>query len=224
MSSIVSSEQDFIRELAKGYARKGYTVVPSREVRAQLGFEPDLVLRSNGQVTIVEVKPDAALADRLSIREMRERAREKGFRFELKVVPRTPKKTILENDVERVPLLLREARLLADRRQFQFAVLNAWIAIEVSVRAAKGGMKDEVTTNVGEIVGLADALDLVGEDGLLELRSVAELRNHVAHGFRVEIASAEANAAIALAERVASAAGLSKQKPGRARDSKKSKS
>lgn len=209
MGELIPTEESFVRTLADQYRELGYEVVATEPVSERLGFRPDLVLRRNGEITVVEVKNDPATPG-LQVREMRERARRQGYRFELKVVPRAPDQRLGPDDIARVPSLLARAKAFRADDSFDLAVLQSWIVIEIAIRVVseKENAGDPRLTAPGDLVRLAGELGLYGEEELPILRALAELRNRIVHGFETDFPLELVDKSLDLAQRFAEMAGL----------------
>jgi REase_AHJR-like len=101
MNSLIRTYNDFIEQLKEEYAARGFQIVPSREVSTQLNFKPDLVVRRGNEVTIVEVKTSGRISAG-QLTEMRRQAENLGYRFELKVLPRAPRKSVRPDEAHPV--------------------------------------------------------------------------------------------------------------------------
>ena len=209
MSDLVREYDDFVGELRAEYASRGYRIISTDEIAPRLGFRPDLVVAQNGETTVIEVK-SAGRMPAARINELRKRAEQLGYRFELKVVPRRPKRgwdrSILPGfrDYWRTPKNSWTPIVQI------LALLLSWIAFERSVRAVaarKTNVQAQLTAT-GELVKMAIELELISEDELADLRAIDELRNRVVHGFETEIPRRLVARAIAFARQIAGAARL----------------
>lgn len=209
MSDLVREYDDFVGELRAEYASRGYRIISTDEIAPRLGFRPDLVVAQNGETTVIEVKSTGRMPA-ARINELRKRAEQLGYRFELKVVPRAPKTRMGPEHTARVPGLLADAEKFLDADRSDLALLLSWIAFEISVRAVaarKTNVQAQLTAT-GELVKMAIELELISEDDLADLRAIAELRNRVVHGFETEIPRRLVARAIAFARQIARAARL----------------
>ncbi len=209
MSDLIRGYNDFVGELRADYASRGFRIISADEIASKLGFQPDLVVAQNGEITVIEVKS----TDRMPparINELRRRVEQLGYRFELKVVPRAPKKRTGPEHTARVPGLLADAENFFDADRPDLALLLAWIAFEISVRvlAARKANVQEPPTLTGELIKIAADLEVISEDDLADVRAIAELRNRVIHGFETEIPRRLVARAIELARQIAKDAKL----------------
>src|SRR5690242_6389187 len=108
MSELIRQYEDFVQELRAEYANRGYSSLQPQQFSAALGFRPDLVLRRGDETRIIEVKAGPRDPKPL-IQEMRKRAEELGYHFELKILPRSPKRRVSPPDHTRVAQLLSDA-------------------------------------------------------------------------------------------------------------------
>ena len=208
MNDLIREYNEFVNELKADYLSRGYRIVPVDEVSSKLAFQPDLVVAQDGKVTVIEVKSDRTPP--AAVKQLRQRAERLGYGFELKVVPRAPKKQSGPEHTSRVPDLLSDARKFFDADRFDLALLLSWIAFEISVRVldARMASPQEPVTSTGDLIRVATDLELISEDDLADVRAIAELRNRVVHGFETEIPRHLVALAIELAARIAKEAKL----------------
>ena len=209
MSDLIRSYRDFLDELKADYVNRGFRIVSAEEISSKLGFRPDLVVAKDGQITVVEVKStDRVLPAR--IKELRHRVEQLGYRLELKVVPRVPKRRTALEHPSKVPGLLTDAQKFFDADRLDLALLLSWIALEISIRIldARTSNGMEPVTQTGDVIRAAIDLELISEDDLADVRAIAELRNRVVHGFETEIPRRLVARAIELAGQIAKRAKL----------------
>jgi hypothetical protein len=209
MSDLIREYSDFVDELRADYVSRGFRIVSPDEISSKLGFRPDLVVAQDGEITIIEVKS----TDRTPparINELRKRAEQLGYGFELKVVPRAPKKRTGPEHTSRVPGLLADAQRFFDANRLDLALLLGWIALEISIRVLDARLSNgqEPPTLTGDLIRAATDLELISEDDLADVRAIAELRNRVVHGFETEVPRRLVARAIDLASRIAREAKL----------------
>jgi uncharacterized protein YutE (UPF0331/DUF86 family) len=209
MSDLIREYKDFIDELRADYLSRGFRIIPADETSSKLGFQPDLVVAQDGEVTVIEVKSmDRAPLARIN--DLRKRVERLGYRFELKVVPRVPKKRAGPEHTTKVPQLLSDAEEFFKADRLDLALLLSWIALEISIRVLDARMTDaqEPVTSTGDLVRTATELELISEEELTDVRAIAELRNRVVHGFETEVPRRLIAQAIELARRIAKEAKL----------------
>ena len=209
MSDLIREYDDFVGELKANYASRGFRIISADEIASKLGFRPDLVVAHNGEITVIEVKStERSLPVRIN--ELRKRVKQLGYRFELKVVPRAPKKRTNPEHATRVPELLADAQKFVDADRLDLALLLSWIALEISIRVVDARLTNapEPVTLTGDIIRLATELELISEYDLADIRAIAELRNRVVHGFETDIPRRLVARAIELASRIAQQAKL----------------
>ena len=209
MSDLIREYNDFVDELRADYVSRGFRIIPADETSSKLGFEPDLVVAQDGEITVIEVKS----ADRMPparISDLRKRVEQLGYRFELKVVPRAPKKRTGPENTTRVRQLLTDAEQFFNADRLDLALLLSWIALEISIRVLDARMTNaqEPVTSPGDVIRAATDLELISEDDLADVRAIAELRNRVVHGFETEVPHGLVAQAIELASRIAKEAKL----------------
>jgi hypothetical protein len=209
MSDLIREYGDFLDELRTEYVSRGFSVISPDEISAELGFRPDLVVAHNGEITVIEVKA----TDRTppaSINDLRKRAEQLGYRFELKVVPRSPIKRRSPEHRNKVPELLADAQRFFEADRLDLAFLLSWIALEISIRVSDARISNgqEPVTSTGDLIRVATDLELISEDDLADVRAIAELRNRVVHGFETEIPRRLVARAMELAGRIAEGAKL----------------
>ncbi len=209
MSDLIRDYRDFLDELRADYLSRGYRIVSADDISPQLSFRPDLAVTRDGEITLIEVKSASRLPP-ARINELRQRAEQLGYRFELKVVPRAPNKRKRVDHMARVPGLLSDARTFFDANRFDLALILGWIAFEITVRVlyARSSNASEPVTATGDIIRAATDLELISEDDLPDIRAIGELRNRVVHGFETEIPRPVVDRAIELANRIAKEAEL----------------
>ena len=156
MSDLVREYDDFVGESRAEYASRGYRIISTDEIAPRLGFRPDLVVAQNGETTVIEVKSTGRMPA-ARINELRKRAEQLGYRFELKVVPRAPKTRMGPEHTARVPGLFADAEKFLDADRSDLALLLSWIAFEISVRAVAARKTNVQTqlTATGELVKMA---------------------------------------------------------------------
>jgi hypothetical protein len=209
MSDLIREYGDFVDELKAEYVSRGFSIISADEISSKLGFRPDLVVAHNGEITVIEVKATNRTPP-ARINELRKRAERLGYRFELKVVPRTPTKRRSPEHRTRVPELLTDAQRFFEAERLDLALLLSWIALEISIRVLDARMLNgqEPVTSTGELIRVATDLDLISEDDLADVRAIAELRNRVVHGFETETPRRLVARAMELAGRIAEEAKL----------------
>jgi|HubBroStandDraft_6_1064221.scaffolds.fasta_scaffold687385_1 hypothetical protein len=91
MSDLLRQYKEFIEELKDDYIQRGFRILDNNELSSRLRTQPDLVVQRGNRITIVEVKAPGRISP-IQIRELRRQAEENGYDFELKVLPRAPKR------------------------------------------------------------------------------------------------------------------------------------
>lgn len=209
MSDLVREYNDYLGELRADYISRGFRIISADEIASRLGFRPDLVVAHDGEITVIEIKStDRAPPGRIN--ELRKRAERLGYGFELKVVPRAPKKRTGREHTTRVPGLLADAQRFFDADRLDLALLLGWIALEISIRVLDlpGSNGEEPVTFTGDLIRAATDLELISEDDLADVGAIAELRNRIVHGFETEVPRRLVARAIELADRIAKVARL----------------
>lgn len=209
MSDLIREYNDFVGELRADYVSRGFRIISADEIASKLGFQPDLVVARDGEITVIEVKStDRTPSARIN--QLRKRVEELGYRFELKVVPRAPKKRTGPEAATRVPELLSDAQKFFGADRLDLALLLSWIALEISIRVSDARMTNarEPVTLTGDLIRSAAELELISEDDLADVRAIGELRNRLVHGFETDIPRRLVARAIELATRIAQEAKL----------------
>jgi uncharacterized protein YutE (UPF0331/DUF86 family) len=188
VNDLIRQYEDFVQELRAEYANRGYSSLSPQQFSSALGFQPDLVLKRGNETRIVEVKAGRR-PPRLLVQEMRQRAEAQGYRFDLKILPRSPKRRTLPPDHSKVSQLLDEAKEFDAQKRYDLALILSWIAIEICVRVirARENTVYDPVINSSDLVRLATELDVINEDYLQTFRAIAELRNRLVHGFETEV-------------------------------------
>src|SRR5947207_1535033 len=89
-SDLLREHVGFIEDLKEDYVQRGFRILEAESIESKLGYHPDLVVMRGNQITVVEVKQAGHVSPR--IRELRQKAENLGYDFELKVIPRIPKR------------------------------------------------------------------------------------------------------------------------------------
>lgn len=209
MSDLIRQYEEFVQDLRAEYANRGYSTLPPQEFSSVLGFQPDLVLRRGDETRIVEVKAGPR-PSRPLVQEMRQRAEAQGYRFDLKILPRSPQRRTGPPDQSKVAQLLDEARDFFAQKRYDLALILSWIAIEICVRviAARENAVSDPVIQSSDVVRFATEFDMITEDYLHIVRAIAELRNRLVHGFETEVPPELVNEAIKLSWNFASRARL----------------
>jgi REase_AHJR-like len=214
MSDLIRDYKEYIEELRHEYAARGFSILSPDQISQELTFHPDLVVSRDNTITVIEIK-SSGRTSKQSVEAMRRKAASLGYGFELKVLPRAPKKSTHSTDTTEVPRLLQEARELFKNGKIDLALLLSWITIEISVRAesVRAQQSYEPVTATEDVIRTAAELELISEEDLLNLRAIAELRNRVVHGFRTELPPDLVQFAINLADEIARRANLFERSP-----------
>ena len=197
MSAIpVSSADAQLKRLyavAQEYRAKQYRVVvgPSqRELPEFLrGFEPDLLVSSDDDRAVVEVKQRRSLiGDEQFARIAQAVERQPGWRLELVLVPtevETEDPLPDSADVARVRALLAQANEL---RHSGIAIVPAFAAAEnaMLIAAARAGLELPSRSPNGLLKTLF-AYGLLSREAYDDLTEAMQIRNEVAHGSRTDL-------------------------------------
>lgn len=89
----MSEEQEFIQELRSDYEKAGWTAGNPESSRKELGFRPDLVLHRGDKHLMVEVKKEGFSSTRAANILGKLVDSKPGWKFELKFVPSTRRRT-----------------------------------------------------------------------------------------------------------------------------------
>jgi hypothetical protein len=172
-----------IEELRDDYTRRGYRVVADREQwpRFPTGFQPDLVVSSDTDNVVVEVKVRRHPQERFGLHALAEAVdAAPGWRLELVVVDASPAPAPISVDEARKKL--EEARLVYNTSQAA-GFLLAWSGIEALLRVLllNAGISSERMSQLA-MVKTATAEGLIPQDTADLLSNAVKLRNSVAHG------------------------------------------
>jgi hypothetical protein len=197
MSVVSAPPQDAqvkrLYEVAQEYRAKGYrvTVGPSQHELPEFlrGFEPDLIVTSDEDRAVVEVKPRRALIGSPAFSRMAAAVEQQpGWRFELDLVPsdadleqRLPDST----DVARVRSLLAQANAL---RESGIAIVPAVAAVENAMMIAldREGL-DLPSPYPSAAMKTLFAYGLLSREAYDSLDAAMRIRDDVAHGRRTDV-------------------------------------
>lgn len=197
MSAIPVSPADArlnrLYEIAQEYRAKAYRVIvgPSeRELPEFLrGFQPDILVTSENDRAVVEVKARRALLGNEAFARMGKAVEQQpGWRLELVLVPEEnePEEPLADSaDVARVHTLLEQANELRDSG---IAIVPAFAALEnaMIIAAGRAGL-DLPSQSPNAVLRTLFAYGLLSKEAYDELTGAIEVRNDVAHGRRTDV-------------------------------------
>lgn len=195
MDIVMTPEQQRIREVAENYRSKGYEVIlePQQEQLPDflLRYRPDLLVRKGEESVVIEVKSKATLAHADDLQGLAQAVRmHPGWKFELVVTnsqalsAEEAASSLNKQDIKRI---LQEVAELLEKDQVEAALLLAWSTAEAALRlsALEEGLLLEQRNPLYLLKQLVTHA-VVSRGDYQALLDVLELRNRVAHGFRVQ--------------------------------------
>lgn len=157
------------------------------------GFRPDLIVRKDDQVTVIEVKARSSLAANPKIRELSQIIHSKpGWSFELLLVSEPekldPPKGAQPFDEEKILKRVDEAERALESGLSEAAFLLAWSACEAAIRAliAAQGVSNESITTPGYVLNQAVSHGVISRDEYRNLTGILRYRNAIVHGFALD--------------------------------------
>jgi hypothetical protein len=191
--SAVDAQLKRLYEVAQEYRARNYRVIvgPSqRELPEFLrGFEPDLVVTSDSDRAVVEVKQRRALIGAEAFARMAEIVEQHpGWRLELVLVPaeHEPQEQLPDTgDVTRVRALLAQANEL---RGSAMAIVPAFAAVEhaMIIAAERAGL-ELPSRSPQTVLKTLFAYGLLAKKAYEDVSRAMEIRNDVAHGKRTDV-------------------------------------
>ncbi|WP_342149151.1 hypothetical protein [Methylorubrum sp. SB2] len=196
-------------ELIADYLRNGWHREDTRLARSALDFEPDVLLRKGDEFLVVEVKRSGREPER-SIAEMRRLVeRRPNWRFAVKLLTPQPPRSNDEIDDADVATRLSLAEDLLRDGHVAEAVLIAFIGIETGLRRlVPKPFTPPSEAALPRLIRDAYEAEAISDGELRAINRSCEVRNRIAHGFKVDVSSQDADAILALARTVAGKADL----------------
>jgi hypothetical protein len=193
-NNIIKNIERRIKEIAKDYESKGYSVIISPN-QSQLpdflkGFEPDLLVQGESESVVIEVKSTKGNTSQLKHYESLAKtiAEHKGWRFEL-VFTNPIEQTIstnfsIELSLEKIRQRLDEVNSLMISNHYEAAFLLAWTTLEAALRAKIDNTKtDSSTKPTLAIIKTVYSLGYVNSHDYKKLERLNQRRNLLIHGF-----------------------------------------
>ncbi len=157
------------------------------------GFRPDLIVRKDDQVTVIEVKARSSLAANPKIRELAQIIHSKpGWSFELLLVSEPEKLDLPQGaqpfEKENILQRLEEAESARESGLSEAAFLLAWSACEAAIRAlmAEEGISNESITTPSYVLNQAASQGVISRDEYRNLSGMLRYRNAIVHGFALD--------------------------------------
>ncbi|MEO5371869.1 MAG: hypothetical protein H7833_17515 [Magnetococcus sp. DMHC-1] len=202
MTGVIRKHDEYVSELILHYEKKGYRILDIDDFSQKLGYFPDFVAEKDGDITIVEVKSKEKPHD-ARISNMREIAEKCGYKFELKLIPKTPREEPFKDAIDNIHVTIKNAENLIKTGHIDNSIFMSWLAIEVCVRNFTR-KSDEAVKPVppGDIVRNAREFDLVNDDEIVFLRKMLYIRDRFVHGFVVDVEKNIAVNALKIAKKI----------------------
>lgn len=195
MDTVMTLEQQRVREVAESYRGKGYEVVlePKQEQLPDFlsRYRPDLLAKKGEESIIIEVKSKVTLAHATDLQGLAQAVQaHPGWRFELVVANSqalSAEEVAASLSKQDIHQTLRGVAELLERDQVEAALLLAWSTVEAALRlsALDEGLTLEQRDPRYLLTQLATQA-VVSRSDYQTLSKVLKLRNQVAHGFRVQ--------------------------------------
>ena len=198
MNDITVNERAWVNAAAEEYRREGYEVVREPLLDFAPGLRPDLLLRKDGEATIVEVKSRSTLAADPQTSELARLVESKpGWSLRLLLLgepgaldaPDGLRSYELPDALRRLDAA---ERLLAEgHTEAAFSV--AWSACEAALRALliDDGVEEWKLTAPDAVFEQAVFLGVILGEDYHRLTELRKYRDAIVHGFRVDGFSAE---------------------------------
>jgi len=192
-----------IKELAKDYGNKGYSVIinPDRSMLPDFlqGFEPDLLVKNNQESVVIEVKSREDIKDLNRYeRFAADLSERKAWRFELVFtntqIPFIDKSSNVALDKEAIKLRLAQIDQLSRKGILEAAFLLCWATIEGAMRLKlqdkKTNLLNKPTSYVFKTVY---SYGLINQHDYKILKRLFSSRNNLIHGFNQDINKVDLN-------------------------------
>ncbi len=193
-TNIVLSERNILRDTARRYRERGYSVVEkptSRDLpKALHGFQPDLIAEKDSDFVVVEVKSAGKVRRTDYWQQLRTSIQNQpNGRLEI-VVNNAPDVEALS--VEEVINLLAQSKRVLEVSSPQVALLSSWAALEASMLVVldryQVALPDYKTDT---LLASLQVEGLISDEDYEFIRNIRVRRNAIAHGMRVSISEAE---------------------------------
>lgn len=193
-SNIIKNIGRRIKEIAKDYESRGYSVVVNPN-QSQLpnflkGYEPDLIAQSELESVVVEVKSTKGNTEQLRQYESLAKAisENKKWRFELvftNPIEQTIEKTnATELSLDKIRQRINETKALIELNHFEAAFLLAWTTLEASIRLKLENKKTDSTTKPTlAVIKKVFSLGYINSHDYKKLERLNQRRNQLIHGF-----------------------------------------
>ena len=189
----IDSQLKRLYEIAQEYRANGYDVIvgPSQHELPEFlrGFEPDLIVISDDDRAVVEVKNRRAIIGYTPFAEMAQIVEQHpDWRLELVLVPseEEPEEPLPDAaDIARIRALLANANQL---RESSFAIVPAFAAVEQAllVAARRAGLTLPSRSPVAALKTLF-AHGVLSKDTYDQLDAATKVRYDVVHGVRTDV-------------------------------------
>lgn len=184
-------ERDRVKRLAREYQRKGYLVLVDPDASSLppffAGYRPDLVVSKGSEHVAIEVKSRPTLRADKELQSIAEKIEQHaGWRLELVVVATRDDEETAKNVITpfETDQRLRTAEQLAEKRQFEFAILLSWTAAEAVLRQMAEAAHLKINkVQTAYLVKLLYSNGLLEEDDYQVLERCRRMRNRITHGF-----------------------------------------
>ena len=189
---VVDSVLERLTELAEEYCEQGYEVFlnPGTKDLPEFlhGYQPDLVVRKNGQSIVIEVKTRKALASNPQIREMARLLNAmEDWQLNLILVGNGEDDFALDSSLNDAEVFesLDEAHALLGNGYTNAAMLLAWSSTEAALRLI-GGQEEPpiVQTNPQNLLQSLVMEGVISREEYEFLRKALQERNAIAHGYK----------------------------------------
>ncbi|MFA6275807.1 MAG: hypothetical protein WC622_03610 [Pedobacter sp.] len=186
-----------IKELAKEYENKGYSVFmnPNQELLPSFlkGFEPDLIVSNDNESVIIEVKSRQDLSDLKRYEDLASIiSKMKGWRFELVFTNPTittfEKSTSQTLSIEEIKLRLVDVQNLIDKEFTEASFLLCWSTLEAAMRYKLEKENFEGSNKPTSYVFKSIfSFGLINQHDYKTLETLFKFRSNLVHGFIQDI-------------------------------------
>lgn len=193
-SNIIKNIERRIKEIAKDYESRGYSVVvsPNQSNLPEFlrGYEPDLIAESESESVVVEVKSTKGNTAQLKQYESLANviSEHKKWRFELvftnPIEQTVEKANVTELSLDKIRQRLDEVKSLIELNYVEAAFLLAWTALEASFRLKLENKKSDSTNKPTlAVIKTVFSLGYINLHDYKKLERFNQRRNQLIHGF-----------------------------------------
>lgn len=203
-NNIIKNIERRIKEIAKDYESRGYSVIVSPN-QSNLpnflkGYEPDLIAQNELESVVVGVKSTKGNTAQLKQYESLANAisEHKKWRFELvftnPIEQTLQKSNVTELSLDKIRQRLDEVKSLIDSNHIEAAFLLAWTTLEASIRLKLKNKKSDSTNKPTlAVIKTVFSLGYINSHDYKKLERLNQRRNQLIHGFDIPIDKSSVN-------------------------------